>query len=93
MVDDRTGRPWAVTLFCHRFAEIRDAAVKAGFPALRELQFRDLRRTFGRLSRRGGATKSDVADVLGNSAATNQHLADIYMSPEIETAGRAAQER
>lgn len=89
LVDDLTGAPWSVTLFCHRFAAVRDAAVKAGHPSLKGLQFRDLRRTFGRLSRRGGATKSDVADVLGNSAATNQFLGDVYMSPEIETAMRA----
>lgn len=89
LADDLTGQPWSVTLFCHRFAAVRDATVKAGHKSLAGLQFRDLRRTFGRLSRRGGATKSDVADVLGNSAATNQFLADVYMSPEIETALRA----
>lgn len=89
LIDEATGLPYSVSLFCHRFAAIRDAAVKDGYPALANLQFRDLRRTFGRLSRKGGATKSDVADVLGNSAATNQFLADVYMSPEIETAKRA----
>lgn len=88
-LDDKTGEPFKEDLFGHRFADVRAAAVKAGFPDLADLQFRDLRRTFGRLSRRGGATKSDVADVLGNSAATNQFLADVYMSPEIETAIRA----
>jgi len=56
---------------------------------LRGLQFRDLRRTFGRLSRAGGAEKADVADVLGNSAAVNQQLGDVYMAPEILSLLRA----
>lgn len=89
LIDDKTGQPWSETLICQRFAEVRAAAVKAGHPSLKDVQFRDLRRTFGRLSRRGGATKSDVGDVLGNSAATNQFLGDVYMSPEVETALRA----
>lgn len=89
LVDDKTGQPWSETLFCHRFAAVREAAIKAGHASLRDVQFRDLRRTFGRLSRRGGATKGDVGDVLGNSAATNPYLGDVYMSPEVATALRA----
>lgn len=89
LIDDRTGRPWSPRLFGDRFAEVRAAAIEAGCPSLAGLQYRDLRRTFSRLSRRGGATKSDVADVLGNSADVDQHLGDIYMSPEIITALRA----
>lgn len=89
LVDDKTGKAWSADLICHRFADVRDAAVKAGHPSLRDVQFRDLRRTFGRLSRRGGATKGDVGDVLGNSAANNPYLGDVYMSPEVATALRA----
>lgn len=90
LVDDRTGQPWSPRLFGARFAEVRAAAIKAGCRALKGLQYRDLRRTFGALGRRGGASKSDVADVLGNSAAVNQHLGDIYMAPQIITALRVA---
>lgn len=57
--------------------------------ALEDIQFRDLRRSFGVNSRAGGASKDDAADVLGNSAATDQLLADIYMAPSFETASRA----
>lgn len=89
LLDDRTGQPWSETLICQRFAEVRKAAIAAGHASLQDVQFRDLRRTFGRLSRRGGATKGDVGDVLGNSAATNPYLGDVYMSPEVETALRA----
>lgn len=99
--DDRANLPFtgrgAEDRFQNRWGSIRRAAANAltaadneeGATALATLQFRDLRRTFGALSRRGGATKDDTADVLGNSAATDQHLADIYMSPQIETSGRA----
>ncbi|MBZ4023150.1 hypothetical protein CKO11_11840 [Rhodobacter sp. TJ_12] len=99
--DDRTGQPFtgagAEDRFQNRWGAIRRAAAAAlqakgqgdAATAIAQLQFRDLRRTFGALSRAGGASKDDTADVLGNSAATDQHLADIYMSPQIETSGRA----
>lgn len=90
LADDRTGAPWSVRLFGERFAEVREAAIAAGCASLKDLQYRDLRRTFGALGRRGGASKSDVGDVLGNSAAVNQHLGDVYMAPQIITALRVA---
>lgn len=68
---------------------LRETGDLAAAEAIEGLQFRDLRRTFGALSRAGGATKDDAADVLGNSAATDQLLADIYMAPSFETASRA----
>lgn len=89
LTDDRTGQPWTIGLFSKRFAEVRAAAISAGRTDLAGLQFRDLRRTFANLSRRGGATTADVADVLGNTAATNQQLGDVYMAPQILTALRA----
>lgn len=83
--------------FQNRWASVRAAAIeaakKAGQTKLAEaldgLQFRDLRRTFGVNSRRGGASKDDTADVLGNTAATDQFLGDVYMAPSFETASRA----
>lgn len=89
LADERTGLPYTRERFHNRFAEVREAAIKAGCPALAGLQFRDLRRTFSRMSRAGGAGRDDVADVLGNSAATDQYLADVYMAPEILSLARA----
>lgn len=89
LTDEANGLPYTPDRFRHRWAEVRQAAIDAGCTALHGLQFRDLRRTFGRLSRAGGATKADVGDVLGNSAAVNQLLGDIYMAPEIESLFRA----
>lgn len=91
-----TGRG-AEDRFQNRWGAIRRAAAAAltkagntaGADAIAGLQFRDLRRTFGALSRAGGASKDDTADVLGNTAATDQHLADIYMAPQVETSARA----
>lgn len=89
LVDERTHQGWSDQLICKRFAEVRQAAIAAGCTSLADLQFRDLRRTFGIRSRTGGADKADVGDVLGNSAAVNQALADIYMTPTLFTAARA----
>lgn len=87
--DDRSGQPWSQDQFSKRFAEVRAAAIASGWTSVADLQFRDMRRTFGARSRAGGASKSDVADVLGNSAANNFQLSDIYMSPQFDTASRA----
>lgn len=88
LLDARTGRPHAADLFEKRWAEVR-AAAALPCPSVTTLQFRDLRRTFGNLARAGGASKDDTADVLGNSAATNAQLGEIYMAPQFETARRA----
>lgn len=91
--DEKTGEDYHEELFIRRWIMVRDAALKAdnaGSPSkLADLQFRDLRRTFGILSRRGGSTKDDTADVLGNSAATNPQLAEVYMPSQLDTASRA----
>lgn len=93
--DEKTGGDYHEELFVRRWREVRDAAVLADtrgrLKALASLQFRDLRRTFGILSRAGGATKDDAADVLGNSAATNPRLAETYMPSQLDTASRAVQ--
>lgn len=65
------------------------AAKNSGLTPLSRLQFRDLRRIFGILSRAGGSTRDDTADVLGNSAATNLRLAETYMPSQLDTASRA----
>jgi hypothetical protein len=91
--DDRTGQPYSPDLFAKRWQAVRAAAIEAapgsGMADLAGLQFRDLRRTFGVLSRGGGASKDDAADVLGNSAATNPRLGKTYMPAQLETASRA----
>ncbi|VDS07934.1 hypothetical protein PARHAE_01114 [Paracoccus haematequi] len=93
--DEETGADYDDDLFVRRWRKVRDAAVQADrfgrLQGLATLQFRDLRRTFGILSRSGGATKDDAADVLGNSAATNPQLADTYMPSQLDTASRAVE--
>lgn len=90
LVDERTGRAVSDELFRKRWAEVRAAAAKA-CPSIETtpLQFRDLRRTFGNWSRAGGASKDDTGDVLGNSAATDPRLAEVYMATQFATARRA----
>jgi hypothetical protein len=88
LLDDRIGRPYDEYLFQTRWAEVRERAAQA-VPSVATLQFRDLRRTFGVMSRAGGSTEDDVGDVLGNSAATNPQLAEIYMPATIHTTTRA----
>jgi len=85
---DKLGRPYDVHLFAKRWAATRAQAAKE-LPSVADLQFRDLRRTFGSLSRAGGASRDDASDVLGNSAAVNFQLGDTYMPPQFETASRA----
>lgn len=91
--DEETGADYHEDLFIRRWVKVREAAVKADktgkLAALTGLQFRDLRRTFGILSRAGGSTKDDTGDVLGNSAAVNPTLAEVYMPSQLDTASRA----
>lgn len=88
LVDDVTGRAFSASLFRHRFAAVREAAAKA-VPSVDDVQFRDLRRTFGALARAAGASREDVGDVLGNSAATDPRLGETYMPPSYHTSRRA----
>ncbi|MGS4947397.1 hypothetical protein ACVDG3_18115 [Meridianimarinicoccus sp. RP-17] len=98
LLDDRTGQPyarlarngdgWDMTLFNKRFAAVRTAA-GAAMPSLGDVQFRDLRRTFGQRARLGGASRDDAGDVLGNSAARDFALGQVYMGAQFWTATRA----
>lgn len=91
--DERTGADYDEDLFQRRWREVRETAIRADkagrLQSLNGLQFRDLRRTFGVMSRAGGSTKDDTGDVLGNSAATNPQLAEVYMPSQLDTASRA----
>lgn len=91
LIDERSGQPYDEGLFQRRWRLVRAAAIADGGASLAGLHFRDLRRTFGVLARAGGASQDDTADVLGNSAARNAWLADVYMAPQLETASRAAE--
>lgn len=90
LVEERTGHGYSADLFRKRWAEVRRLAAER-CPSLLDdpLQFRDLRRTFGHWSRAGGASKDDTADVLGNSAAADPRLAEVYMATQFATARRA----
>lgn len=92
LVDEATGRPMSETLFNKRWRAVLEWAAapdKGNCPAIAGLQFRDLRRTFGVLARAGGASRDDIGDVLGNSAAVNPILGETYMPASFETASRA----
>jgi len=92
LVDEATGQPYSETLFNVRWRAVRAWAAdpeKGNCPGIASLQFRDLRRTFGVLARAGGASRDDVGDVLGNSAAVNPLLGETYMPASFETASRA----
>ncbi|MBT26259.1 MAG: hypothetical protein CML60_07665 [Rhodobacteraceae bacterium] len=75
-------------LFRKRWAAIRAEAAKTA-PTVKDIQFRDLRRTFGVWARAGGGTRADIGDVLGNSAAVDPILGETYMPPSFFTAARA----
>jgi len=88
LVDELGGLPFTANAIKDRWARVRAMAAKQD-PALAQLQFRDLRRTFGALARAAGASREDVGDVLGNSAATDARLNETYMPPSFTTASRA----
>ena len=90
--DEATGAPYSEFLFNKRWRAILAWAADPDLgncPSVANLQFRDLRRTFGVLARAAGASKDDIADVLGNSAAVNPLLGETYMPASFETASRA----
>jgi integrase len=90
LVDEAVGRAYDEDLFAKRWREIRaKAAELEGMADITTLQFRDLRRTFGVLARQGGASADDTGDVLGNSAANDPQLGEIYMQPTFDTTSRA----
>lgn len=91
--DEATGKPYTTEfLFNKRWLAIRAWAADpegGNCPGIGDLQFRDLRRTFGVLARAGGASKDDIGDVLGNSAAVNPLLGETYMPASFTSASRA----
>lgn len=88
--DDATGRDWSGDLFRKRWAACRGIAARRCPSLLRpNLQFRDLRRTFGILARQGGAARDDIADVLGNTAHVDDRLAQVYTPSQLAAARRA----
>lgn len=92
--DEATGKPYSLFLFNKRWRAVLDHAAApdgGNCPTVRDLQFRDLRRTFGVLARAAGMSKDDIGDVLGNSAAVNPQLGEVYMPASFETLSRAVQ--
>lgn len=88
LIDPATGQPIDEFLFSKRFATIRaDAA--AHLRSCRDVQFRDLRRTFSMLARASGVSDADTADALGNTAASNAQLRQVYMPTQLSTTSRA----
>lgn len=104
LIEERVGRAYDQHLFSKRWQEVRAAAAEAeraaaiaggtALPAdwaapIAQLQFRDLRRTWGKLARLGGVSRDDIADVLGNTVNTDPVLARTYTAAELETVARA----
>lgn len=94
IIEERVGRAYDMDLFQKCWGKVRAAAVAGGAgaqpcPTLAEVQFRDLRRSFGVHARRGGASIADAGDALGNSAGVNARIKDTYMPPDFWTASRA----
>lgn len=83
-----TGRAFDRHSFAACWQQVRARAAET-MPSVATLQWRDLRRSFGHLSRAGGASRDDVADVLGNTAHENPELTAVYMGPQLVTTLRA----
>lgn len=86
------GQPFTIRRWTHRWNAVRTRAAKT-CPSLTgddPLQWRDFRRTFATTARMNGASKDDIGDMIGNTAATNASLAAVYMIPQLEAAMRAA---
>ncbi|QPM89129.1 hypothetical protein [Pseudooceanicola algae] len=79
---------WTLDEFQKDWQRLRNRAAE-DLPSCATIQYRDLRRTGSVWARQGGATKDDVGDVLGNTAAQNAQLMDTYMPASFETASRA----
>lgn len=83
-----TDRPYSPDLFHHVFSRVRALAARSQ-PTLHNLQFRDLRRTFGHLARQAGIHERAVADALGNNAWKDPNLSGTYMPATFESASSA----
>jgi integrase len=77
------GRPWKVDHFRHVFAETRENA------GIKELQFRDLRRTAVVRLAEAGCTLFEVSAVTGHSVATCQNIIEDYFVATGPTAAAA----
>jgi len=88
LIDEVTDAPYSDDLFSKRFAQVRKIAA-VEMPSVSTLKFRDFRRTFAMFAREADIHKDDVADVLGNSAATDWQLGETYMPTQFATASRA----
>ncbi|MDF2235397.1 hypothetical protein P2H44_22810 [Albimonas sp. CAU 1670] len=90
MIAREDGAAYLDDHFRHRFAEIRKAAAKR-MPSLRDVQFRDLRRSWAWWSREGGSTERDRADGLGNQSDKNARLGQTYNPASFAGAKRAVE--
>lgn len=90
LIHPLTGEAWSQENLSKAFSRLRETAA-CELPSIADLQFRDLRRTFGVWATIGGATISDIAAVLGNSADTNADLAARYAPPAVERTRRAVE--
>ena len=99
IVNDDTGLPWVQVYFIRKFAEVKDLAVRgftgrdgtvhAAYPALADLQFRDLRRTavvrLGEL----GLEDALISAITGHKLETIKNILEVYMPRTTKMAARA----
>lgn len=86
--DERTGKIFDRHSFFALWEAVRNEAAKTAPTVLSPvLQWRDFRRTFAAMARRHSDTH-DIADVLGNTADTNDDLRQTYMPRELATSAR-----
>ena len=90
MVARPDGQSFLADHFRHRFGDVRKAAAKRQ-PSLRDVQFRDLRRSWAWWSREGGSTERDRADGLGNQSDKNARLGQTYNPASFAGAQRAVE--
>lgn len=88
IISETTGKPYLADNFRDVWARVRSRAARS-LPSVSNIQFRDLRRSFGANARAAGASERDVADALGNKAHTDPGLSATYMPASAETAARA----
>lgn len=84
------GRAYKADNFRAQFAKVRAAAVKT-MPSLRDVQFRDLRRSWAWWAREGGASDRDRADGMGNQSDKDVRLGQTYNPASEAGAARAVE--
>lgn len=86
LIYEGTGSPYADTgQLSKAFGRVRAKAAEK-MPSVRNLKFRDFRRTFSARSHAGGATTEQVGNATGNTIARDPRLRETYIPPTAASA-------